>query len=65
MSHAAFERIVIPTRPHVTAQAEPACCQRAVVEALESAGSLGFLTTLTMLLVGFGMGLTTAWMLFG
>jgi hypothetical protein len=63
-SHAAFERVVIHTRPHVAAPATSACCQQAVVEALETAGSFGFIATLTMLFIGFGMGLTTAWMLF-
>jgi hypothetical protein len=36
-----------------------------VVEALETAGSMGVIATMTMLTMGFAMGLTTAWMMFG
>jgi hypothetical protein len=41
------------------------CCQQAVVHALECAGSMGFLATMTIMTMGFAVGLTTAWMLFG
>jgi hypothetical protein len=42
-----------------------ACCQQAMVDALETAGSTGLVAGLTVLAAGFSIGLTTAWMLFG
>ena len=69
MNHAAnpmlFQPTIIQTAPHTTTRAAAPCCQQAVVEALETAGSMGVIATMTMLTMGFAVGLTTAWMLFG
>lgn len=69
MNHAAsptlFQPTIIRTAPHVTARPASPCCQQAVVEALETAGSMGIIVTMTILTMGFAVGLTTAWMMFG
>jgi len=36
-----------------------------VDEAMENAASMGSIATVTMLMVGFTVGMTTAWLLFG
>jgi hypothetical protein len=70
VSQAAFDRIAIPM-PEVGARPLSSCCQQAVSDALETAASTGsiatitMLATVTMLMVGFAFGLTTAWVLFG
>ncbi|MFZ5877481.1 MAG: hypothetical protein ACOYXU_13910 [Nitrospirota bacterium] len=61
----AMNPTMIQAAPPVAVQPLSSCCQHAVVEALESAGSMGFLTSMTVLIMGFAVGLTTAWMLFG
>jgi hypothetical protein len=64
-SHTGFERVIIHTAPHATVRPVSACCQQAMVDALETAGSTGLVAGLTVLAAGFSIGLTTAWMLFG
>jgi hypothetical protein len=69
MNHAAspmvFEPTIIRTAPHTITRTTAPCCQQAVVDALETAGSMGVIATMTMLTMGFAVGLTTAWMMFG
>jgi hypothetical protein len=36
-----------------------------VDDAMENAGSMGSIATVAMLMVGFAVGMTTAWLLFG
>ena len=61
VSPASFELPV----PHVEARPVRSCCQQAVDEAMENAGSMGSIATVAMLMVGFTVGITTAWLLFG
>ena len=69
MNHATspmiFQPTIIHTAPSTITRATGPCCQQAVVEALETAGSMGVIATMTMLTMGFAVGLTTAWMVFG
>jgi hypothetical protein len=60
-----FQPTIIRTASQATSREMAPCCQQAVVHALECAGSMGFLATMTILTMGFAVGLTTAWMLFG
>jgi hypothetical protein len=69
VAHTPFEQSTLPL-PHIELeriQARPAltCCQQAVEDALENAASMGTIATAAMLIVGFVVGLTTAWVLFG
>jgi hypothetical protein len=64
VSPASFEHVALPVS-HVEARPARSCCQQAVGEALENAGSMGSIATVAMLMVGFAMGMTTAWLLFG
>jgi hypothetical protein len=60
-----FQPAIVHTVPDATTRDMAPCCQQAVVHALECAGSMGFLATMTIMTMGFAVGLTTAWMLFG
>lgn len=51
--------------PQTVTRPMPSCCQQAVIAALENAASMGAIATVTMLMVGFTLGVTTAWLLFG
>ncbi|MFZ5863745.1 MAG: hypothetical protein ACOYXR_13000 [Nitrospirota bacterium] len=69
MGHAAspmvFDSTIIHTATHAVPKPTARCCQQAVVEALETAGSMGVIAVITILVMGFAAGLTTAWMVFG
>jgi hypothetical protein len=64
VSPAAFERSMVAT-PRIAIRPVPSCCQQAVAAALEDAASMGAIATMTMLVVGFALGLAFAWLLFG
>jgi len=64
ISPASFEHVTLPVQ-HLEARAARSCCQQAVDEAMENAASMGSIATVTMLMVGFTVGMTTAWLLFG
>lgn len=69
MSHfvapVSFDRAVYDLTSRTHSAAASSCCERAVAEALENAGSMGSIAIVAMLLVGFAVGLTSAWLLFG
>jgi hypothetical protein len=64
VSPASFESSMIAI-PRMTTRSIPSCCEQAVDAALENAASMGAIATLTMLMVGFSVGLATAWFVFG
>jgi len=49
----------------VAARPARPCCQAAVDDAMESTASMGAIASVTMLMVGFTVGITTAWLIFG
>jgi hypothetical protein len=61
-----FEHVSLPMPQieRIETRSASSCCQRAVAEAMENTASMGSIATVTMLMVGFAIGLTTAWALF-
>ncbi len=64
VSPVSLEVSMVATPPSAT-RPIASCCQQAVAVALEDAASMGAIATVTMLMVGFSLGLTAAWLLFG
>lgn len=64
---ASFEQVALPIPENERIDPRPisVCCQQAVVEAMENTASMGTIATVTMLMAGFTVGMTTAWILFG
>lgn len=64
VSSASFEDVAVPASD-IAAQPVRSCCQQAVDDAMENAASMGAIATVTMLVVGFTVGIATAWLFHG